>query len=58
MADFDGNGRGDILWRDDNGAVSIWSNGQASAAQTMSAAGAVPTAWQIVGTGDFDGNGP
>ena len=23
-ADFDGDGKGDILWRNDNGAVAVW----------------------------------
>jgi FG-GAP repeat protein len=26
--DFDGNGRDDILWRNDNGMASIWNNAQ------------------------------
>ncbi len=26
--DYDGNGRSDVSWRSDNGAVSVWDNGQ------------------------------
>jgi hypothetical protein len=62
-ADFNGDGRADILWRDSNtGTVAIWvldpipgSNGvQVSQSGTL---GAVPGNWVIAGTGDFNGDG-
>jgi hypothetical protein len=55
IADFSGDGKSDILWRDTSGNVGIsFMNGaQAQFAQI----GNVPTAWSIVGTGDFNGDG-
>jgi len=57
--DFNGDGRDDILWRSDSGALSNWlgtanggftDNGAASFA-------AVSNDWHIAGTGDFNGDG-
>jgi hypothetical protein len=56
-SDFDGNGHSDMLWRDDNGAVSIWNNGDISKAHIIAGAGVVANSWHIAGNGDFDGNG-
>ena len=55
--DFDGNGRTDILWQNDNAAVSIWDNGLIGGAHIISNAGWVASSWHIAGAGDFDGNG-
>src|SRR5207247_1267709 len=55
--DFDGDGKGDILWRNTTtGDVALWlMNG---ATITSSAGlGSVPAAWQIVGMADFNGDG-
>jgi len=57
VGDFDGNHHDDVLWRDDNGAVWIWDNGQIANAHNVAAAGVVPAGWQIAGIGDFGGNG-
>ena len=54
--DFDANGHSDILWHNDNGADSIWDNGQIGGAHIIAAAGAVPASWHIAGKADFDGN--
>ena len=62
-ADFDGDGKGDLLWRTDGGALAIWElNGNQIQAADFIHAG--PTAvgvpapdWRIVGTGDFGGDG-
>jgi hypothetical protein len=53
VGDFDGNGKGDILWENSDGRVAIWDNGQTG----HTIASGVPDNWHIVGTGDFDGNG-
>jgi hypothetical protein len=45
IADFDGNGRSDILWRADSGEVGIWDNGQTSGAHSVAL---VSTDWHIV----------
>jgi hypothetical protein len=63
--DFNGDGKTDLLWRDNLGNTSIWflsSNSQALAAAppfVSSAAnlGNIPTTWSVVGTGDFNGDG-
>jgi len=57
--DFNGDGRSDVLWRNVDGQLSNWL-GTASGGFTPNNANAatfVPTAWQIVGTGDFNGDG-
>ena len=57
--DFNGDGRDDILWRDDSGSVKTWSS-TASGSFTANDALAsypVPKDWMIVGTGDFNGDG-
>ena len=57
--DFNGDGLSDILWRSDQGTVRDWL-GQADGTFTGNVANlntTVPTDWQIVGTGDFNGDG-
>ena len=53
--DFNGDGMSDILWRNDNGAASIWmmDNGNVLSGNPL---GIVPTDWKIAGTGDFNGD--
>lgn len=53
VADFNGDSRADILWRNTNGAVAIWYMSGSSV--TGSAfPGSVDSSWQVVGIGDFD----
>ena len=54
--DFNGDGRDDILWRNDNGQVAAWlmNGGQISSIATV---GSAPASWHIAGTGDLNGNG-
>ena len=57
--DFNGDGRDDVLWRHDNGAVSTWFD-QANFVfvdNLSTRAYQFDTAWQIAGTGDFNGDG-
>ena len=57
--DFNGDGRDDILWRNSDGQLSNWL-ATASGGYTpnnANAAAVVPTSWQVVGTGDFNGDG-
>jgi hypothetical protein len=54
-ADFGGDGRADILWRNDNGAVNIWtSNGSDFKGREY---GVIGNEWEIQKTADFDGDG-
>ena len=55
-ADFDGDGKSDLLWQNDNGQPAIW---QMSGLGVMASA-ALPNpgpSWLIVGSGDFNGDG-
>jgi hypothetical protein len=57
--DFNGDGRSDILWRNTDGQLSNWL-GTANGGFTDNGAVShttVSTAWQIAGTGDFNGDG-
>jgi len=57
--DFNGDGRSDILWRDDNGLLTDWvANSSGNFTPNGSNAFAnVTTDWHVVGTGDFNGDG-
>jgi hypothetical protein len=57
--DFSGDGRSDILWRNDNGMVLDWL-GQANGGFADNAAASLNnpgTGWQVAATGDFNGDG-
>ena len=57
--DFNGDGREDILWRSDSGALSDWlanANGGFTS-NDANAYATVPTSWHIAGTGDYNGDG-
>jgi FG-GAP-like repeat len=61
VGDFNGDGKADILWRDNNtGAVVIWMldlGGGTLQVSQSGTLGAVPGNWVITGTGDFNGDG-
>ena len=57
--DFNGGGRDDILWRNDDGTITDWiananGNGGFGASTTFSTM--VSNAWHVVGVGDFNGD--
>jgi hypothetical protein len=54
--DFTGDGRADILWRDDAGRVVLWEMGGATIVSNTLVAD-VPTTSQIQDTADFTGDG-
>jgi hypothetical protein len=59
IADFNGDGHDDILWRNDNGTIVDWL-GQANGAFADNAVNSLNTpgaSWQVAGTGDFNGDG-
>ncbi len=45
--DYDGNGKTDIAWRNNNGSVSIWDNGVIGGAHIIAGPGVVPNDWHI-----------
>ncbi len=57
--DFNADGKADILWRNTTtGDIAIWEmNGTTILNANTAGLGNVPTAWSIVGTGDFNGDG-
>ena len=54
--DFNGDGKSDILWRNDAGDVSMSQMNGHSIVSTSSL-GNIWTGWAIVGSGDFNGDG-
>ena len=59
VGDFNGDGRDDILWRNDNGTVTDWL-GQADGRFTGNTDDAnlkVGAGWQVTGIGDYNGDG-
>ena len=56
FADFNGDGKADVLWRHPSGLVHIWlmDGGQILSSSGVSALG---NNWQIEGVADFDGDG-
>jgi hypothetical protein len=64
VGDFDGDGHSDVLWRDGQGQLAIWFKGDLADTVRPAAypgygtvAAPVDLAWQIMGIGDFDGDG-
>ena len=59
VGDFNGDGRDDILWRNSTGALSNWL-GTANGGFVINDANAyaqIPLYWQVVGIGDYNGDG-
>jgi ribosomal protein S28E/S33 len=54
--DFNGDGKSDILWRNDAGALAIWDMNDGNLL-TSNPLGSVPDNWKVAGTGDFNGDG-
>ncbi|MBR1123356.1 PD40 domain-containing protein [Bradyrhizobium lablabi] len=54
--DFDGDGKSDIVWRNDAGVGQIWDMDGATILETNSL-GTVPTNWKVAGIGDFNADG-
>ena len=64
VGDFDGDGRADILWRDAGGQLAMWFGGDLAdplyPAVYPGYGGSpapVDLSWQVVGIGDFNGDG-
>jgi hypothetical protein len=59
VGDFNGDGRDDVLWRRDDGALTNWL-GQENGGFVSNDANAwhdIPTNWRVITTGDYDGDG-
>lgn len=57
--DFNGDGRDDVLWHRDDGALTDWlaTEGGGFSPNAANELEIVNPAWQIAGTGDFNGGG-
>ena len=56
--DFNGDGRDDILWRNDNGLLTDWlASGSGGFATNGGATVNVALGWDVAGTADFNGDG-
>ena len=58
-ADFNGDGRSDVLLRNDNGTINEWLGlpDGSFASNLANVNYGLSTAWQVAGTGDFNGDG-
>jgi chitodextrinase len=57
-ADFDGNGKSDIVWRNSaTGDNAMWLMNGAAVASSTTFSTIADFAWSIAGVGDFDGDG-
>lgn len=56
LADFDGNGKADILWRSDAGDVGLWLM-DGTTPVTFAGLGTVDRDWKIVAAADVNGDG-
>ena len=56
--DFNGDGRDDILWRNDNGLLTDWlASGSGGFVTNGGATVNVALGWDVAGTADFNGDG-
>ena len=55
--DFNGDGKSDIVWRDNNGNTVDLAHERSNVFERPQALGNMPTTWSIVQTGDFNGDG-
>ncbi|HXG57129.1 MAG TPA: FG-GAP-like repeat-containing protein, partial [Vicinamibacterales bacterium] len=57
-ADFDGDGRNDLLWQHDTGALAAWTlQGGVTIKTGVDLRDRADASWRIAGTGDFNGDG-
>ena len=58
VADFNGDGKADLLWRNNTtGANTLWHMDGGNQAATVALERIADTKWKVVGTGDYDGDG-
>jgi FG-GAP-like repeat len=56
--DFNGDGKSDILWRNDYGSIAVWQmNGATVTSGNLTSVPNIDPSWKAAGTGDFNGDG-
>lgn len=55
--DFNGDGKADVLFKNDDGRVAIWSMDGTNRLEGTTVAKLSDTQWELPGIGDFDGDG-
>ena len=56
--DFNGDGKSDILWRNDYGSVALWQmDGATVTSRNLTSVPDLDPSWKAAGTGDFNGDG-
>jgi Ca2+-binding RTX toxin-like protein len=57
-SDFNGDGKSDILWRNDYGSVALWQmNGATVTSGSLTSVPDLDLSWKVAGIGDFNGDG-
>ena len=51
--DFNGDGRSDILWRNDNGSLAIWTMNGTAVTSGNNIASSPDATWHVNGVGDY-----
>ena len=58
VADFNGDGKSDILWRNDDDRVVLWTmDGSSVVSFAATSTPTLAASWKAAGTGDFNGDG-
>jgi FG-GAP-like repeat/Right handed beta helix region len=56
--DFNGDGKSDILWRNENGNIAQWQmDGATVTTGSLTSIPSIDPSWKVTGTGDFNGDG-
>lgn len=57
LADFNGDGKSDILWRNDNGSLSVWTSTGDHGFTESQFNSFAPSEWSVAQVGDVNGDG-
>jgi FG-GAP-like repeat/RTX calcium-binding nonapeptide repeat (4 copies) len=55
--DFNGDGKADMLWRNDDGSVALWQMNATAVTSISTSTPRLDSSWKINGTADFNGDG-
>jgi Domain of unknown function (DUF4347)/FG-GAP-like repeat len=55
--DFNGDGKADMLWRNDDGSVALWQMNGTAVTSIATSTPRLDSSWTTAGTGDFTGEG-